>query len=61
MSASNPLIGFSVAHDEASTRSAPSIMYGPVETTSRPYRPAWPSKHLATSTGIGPVAGSASR
>ena len=45
----------------ASTLSAPSIMYGPVETTSLPYLPAWPSKHFATSAGIGPVAGIASR
>ncbi len=32
-------------------------MYGPVETTSRPYSPGLPSKHLPTSAGIGAVAG----
>ena len=32
-------------------------MYGPLETTSRPYLPGWSSKHLPTSDGIGPVAG----
>src|SRR5581483_9600410 len=58
---SKPLIGLIVEQDEMSTAAAPLIMYGPVETTSRPYLPGWPSKHFATSFGIGPVAGIESR
>ena len=37
-----------------------SIMYGPDDTTLRPYACALPLKHLPTSTGIGAVAGIAS-
>ena len=43
-----------------STASEPSIMYGPDEITKRPYSPAF-MKHFATSSGIGPAAGIASR
>src|SRR5437588_1263857 len=58
---SKPLIGFKAEHDEVLTASAPLIMYGPVETTSRPYLPAAPSKHFVTSAGCGPAAGMATR
>ena len=33
---SNPLIGLTAPHEEASTLSEPAIMYGPDATRSRP-------------------------
>src|SRR5436309_15135914 len=57
---SNPDMGVIAVHVEMSTFCAPWIMYGPEETTSRPYPPPV-GKHEATSCGIGAVAGSASR
>ena len=53
---SKPLAGLSAEHDEASTASAPSIMYGPVETRSAVLA-GLALEALRDLRGIGPVAG----